>query len=46
MIDYGLQDRVALITGERETIPFTQENGEVRYTVERLECHQMVVLDY
>ena len=27
-------------------LPFTQENGEVCYRVEKLENHQMVVLDY
>ena len=26
-------------------IPFTCENGRINYTVEKLECHQMVVLD-
>ncbi|MBV9848121.1 MAG: beta-galactosidase trimerization domain-containing protein [Armatimonadetes bacterium] len=29
-----------------EDVPFTQAGGAVRYTVPRLECHQMVVLDY
>ncbi len=28
-----------------EEIAFTQENGRVTYTVPKLECHQMVVLD-
>ncbi|MNN52883.1 hypothetical protein D3C81_1676100 [compost metagenome] len=27
-------------------LPFRQEAGKVFYTVSRLECHQMVVLDY
>lgn len=27
-------------------LPFTAANGTVTYTVPRLECHQMVVLDY
>lgn len=27
-------------------LPFEQADGAVRYTVEKLECHQMVVLDY
>ena len=31
---------------QMEEIPFTQENGLVRYTVEKLQNHQMVVLDY
>ena len=31
---------------QMESIPFTQENGVVRYTVEKLLNHQMVVLDY
>ena len=37
--NYGYADR------ENE-IPFTQENGLVRYTVEKLWNHQIVVLDY
>ena len=31
---------------QMEQIPFAQENGTVRYTVEKLFNHQMVVLDY
>lgn len=31
---------------QMEEIPYTQENGIVTYTVEKLENHQMVVLDY
>jgi len=27
-------------------VPFTQENSSVRYTLDKLECHQMVILEY
>ena len=31
---------------QMQQIPYTQEDGVVTYTVEKLENHQMVVLDY
>ncbi len=31
---------------QREPLAFTQEGGKVSYTVERIDCHQMVVLEY
>jgi hypothetical protein len=31
---------------ENVDIEFTQENGIVRYTVDKIDCHQMVVLDF
>jgi hypothetical protein len=31
---------------EMEELPFLQEAGKVSYMVPRLECHQMVVLEY
>lgn len=31
---------------QNQDIPFTQENGVVTYTVEKIDCHQMVVLDF
>ena len=31
---------------QMQEIPFTQENGVVTYSVDRFECHQMIVLDY
>lgn len=36
----------AYLAPQMEEIPFAQENGIVCYTVEKLENHQMVVLDY
>jgi len=29
-----------------QPLPFTSENGVIHYTVPRLDCHQMVVIDY
>jgi len=31
---------------ERKPLPYEQKDGVVRYTVPKLECHQMVVLSY
>lgn len=31
---------------QMEEIPFTQDNGLLAYTVPKVECHQMVVIDY
>lgn len=31
---------------QKISIPFIQENGIVKFTVDKFECHQMVVLDY
>ncbi len=31
---------------QKEDIEFTQENGKVKFKVNKLECHQMVVLDF
>ena len=42
----GKEVKRVYLAPQMQDIPFTQENGKVRYTVERLECHQMVVLDY
>lgn len=42
----GKEVKRVYLAPQMQDIPFTQENSEVRYTVERLECHQMVVLDY
>ena len=42
----GREIKRVYLAPQMQDIPFTQENGEVKYTVERLECHQMVVLDY
>lgn len=51
---YGIECRIrpgreiknVYLAPQMEQIPFTQENGVVRYTVEKLYNHQMVVLDY
>ena len=51
---YGIECRIrtekpikrVYLAPQMVEIPFTQENGSVRYTVEKLENHQMVVLDY
>ena len=29
-----------------EALPYTEENGAITLTVPKIECHQMVVLDY
>ena len=42
----GKEIKRVYLAPQMEELPFTQENGEVKYTVHRLECHQMVVLDY
>lgn len=31
---------------QKKQIPFTCENGKVTFTVEKIDCHQMVVLEY
>lgn len=31
---------------QMQSVPFKNENGSVLYTVPKLECHQMVVIDY
>ena len=38
--------RRVYLAPQMEEIPFTQENGIVRYILEKLENHQMIVLDY
>ena len=42
----GRQIKNVYLAPQMEQIPFTQENGVVRYTVEKLYNHQMVVLEY
>ena len=42
----GKQIKNVYLAPQMEPIPFTQENGIVRYTVEKLFNHQMVVLEY
>lgn len=42
----GREIRRVYLAPQLKEIPFTQENGTVHFTVDRLECHQMVVLDY
>ena len=42
----GKQIKNVYLAPQMEPVPFTQENGTVRYTVEKLFNHQMVVLDY
>ena len=42
----GRTIRRVYLAPQMEEIPFTQENGQVRYTVKKLENHQMVVMDY
>lgn len=36
---------VRTVTGG-ETLPFTKENGVVRFTIPKLQCHECVVLEY
>lgn len=36
----------AYLAPQREALPFTQENGTVSFVVEKVDCHQMVVLEY
>ena len=31
---------------QKTEIPFTCENGKVMFTVDKVDCHQMVVLEY
>ncbi len=42
----GKEIQKVYLAPQMEALPFTQENGAVSYTVPKLECHQMVVLDY
>ena len=42
----GKEIKKVYLAPQMEEIPFTQENGLVRYTVEKLWNHQIVVLDY
>lgn len=42
----GREIKNVYLAPQMENIPFTQENGVVSYTVEKLYNHQMVVLDY
>ena len=36
----------AVLVPENVEIPFVYENGRVKFTLEKLHCHQMVELDY
>ncbi len=36
----------AYLAPQNTDIEFTQENGVVKYTVDKIDCHQMVVLDF
>lgn len=36
----------AYLAPQMEEITYTQENGTVRYTLPKFECHQMIVLEY
>jgi len=38
--------RNVYLAPQKETIPFTQENGVITFEVEKIDCHQMVVLEY
>ena len=31
---------------QKKPIPFTSEDGKVTFTVDKIDCHQMVVLEY
>jgi hypothetical protein len=42
----GKEIKKVYLAPQMEEIPFTQENGLVCYTVEKLWNHQIVVLDY
>jgi len=42
----GREVKRVYLAPQMQDIPFTQEAGCVRYTLEKLHCHQMVVLDY
>ena len=42
----GREIRNVYLAPQMKDIPFAQENGQVHYTLEKLENHQMVVLEY
>ncbi len=51
---YDIQNEIAIpekvmgvyLAPSMEKIPFTYENGKLKYNLKCLECHQMVVIDY
>lgn len=45
-VNIGKRVKRVYLAPQMEEIPFTQENGAVSYRVEKLQNHQMVVLDY
>jgi len=42
----GFAPRRVYLAPEMQDIPYTYENGRVAYTVDKLDCHAMVVLEY
>jgi hypothetical protein len=36
----------AKLVPENKELPFTYENGKVKFVLEKLQCHQMVELSY
>ena len=40
------QRRVESFIGKDGKLDFTKENGKVKLTVDKIDCHQMVVLEY
>ena len=42
----GFEPKRVYLAPEMRDIPYTYENGRVSYTIDRLECHAMVVMEY
>lgn len=42
----GHEPKRVYLAPEMRDIPYTYENGRVSYTIEKLDCHAMAVIDY